>query len=342
MTQETKAKATMAALAATGATAAVAESYIYLIAKIKQKNGGTFKLLDAKDIDWAGFDWSTSGVPTYTLPAATDKTLGGVKIGANITNTDGTISLTGDNVKAALGYTPVNETDFNNAINGMTWKGAVADAAALKAVKSPKDTETRALLDTNAIYQFNDSDTATEDQAPDVYVPDDGTKGAWRLLSHLVYAPATQQADGLMSATDKTKLDALPAKADLDASLSNLKKQTSTAGTFFATSDVGSDTDVPLANITIPAGISIKVGDNIIDSEGGQYTVTTVNTDSVHVSAVGLQLAKKSDMDALKTIVNGIKTDLSAYQKTADADAKYATKADVEVVSDDFITGLFA
>ena len=42
----------------------------------------------------------------YTLPAATSSTLGGVKVGSNITNSSGTISLTKANVTAALGYTP--------------------------------------------------------------------------------------------------------------------------------------------------------------------------------------------------------------------------------------------
>ena len=42
----------------------------------------------------------------YTLPTATSSTLGGVKIGSNITNSSGTISLTKANVTAALGYTP--------------------------------------------------------------------------------------------------------------------------------------------------------------------------------------------------------------------------------------------
>ena len=42
----------------------------------------------------------------YSLPAATSSTLGGVKVGSNITNSSGTISLTKANVTAALGYTP--------------------------------------------------------------------------------------------------------------------------------------------------------------------------------------------------------------------------------------------
>lgn len=42
----------------------------------------------------------------YTLPNATSSTLGGVKVGSNITVSSGTISLTKANVTAALGYTP--------------------------------------------------------------------------------------------------------------------------------------------------------------------------------------------------------------------------------------------
>ena len=45
----------------------------------------------------------------YTLPVATSDVLGGVKTGANITNADGTISLSKQNVISALGYTPPTE-----------------------------------------------------------------------------------------------------------------------------------------------------------------------------------------------------------------------------------------
>lgn len=43
---------------------------------------------------------------TYTLPMATGSTLGGVKIGSNITVSSGTISISKTNVINALGYTP--------------------------------------------------------------------------------------------------------------------------------------------------------------------------------------------------------------------------------------------
>ena len=48
----------------------------------------------------------TDNNTVYSLPAATSSTLGGVKVGSNITNSSGTISLTKANVTSALGYTP--------------------------------------------------------------------------------------------------------------------------------------------------------------------------------------------------------------------------------------------
>ena len=70
-------------------------------------------------------DGIATGANKYTLPTASSSTLGGVKTGANITNSSGTISLTKANVTAALGYTPPT-TDTN------TWtafKGATTSAA---------------------------------------------------------------------------------------------------------------------------------------------------------------------------------------------------------------------
>lgn len=48
----------------------------------------------------------TDNNTVYSLPAATSSTLGGVKVGSNITNSSGKISLTKANVTSALGYTP--------------------------------------------------------------------------------------------------------------------------------------------------------------------------------------------------------------------------------------------
>lgn len=52
----------------------------------------------------------------YTLPNATSSTLGGVKIGSNISVSSGTISITKSNVTSALGYIPpISDTVYDNA-----------------------------------------------------------------------------------------------------------------------------------------------------------------------------------------------------------------------------------
>jgi hypothetical protein len=50
--------------------------------------------------------WTIRKVTNYSLPVATSTVLGGVRTGANITNTNGTISVSKTNVTKALGYTP--------------------------------------------------------------------------------------------------------------------------------------------------------------------------------------------------------------------------------------------
>lgn len=71
---------------------------------IKQNGAtkGTFTLNQAGNATIELTDNNT----VYSLPTATSSVLGGVKVGSNITNSSGTISLTKANVTAALGYTP--------------------------------------------------------------------------------------------------------------------------------------------------------------------------------------------------------------------------------------------
>ena len=56
----------------------------------------------------------------YVLPTASASTLGGVKTGSNITNTNGTISLTKANVTTALGYTPPSSNTWRGVQDNLT------------------------------------------------------------------------------------------------------------------------------------------------------------------------------------------------------------------------------
>ena len=67
-------------------------------------------------------DGTTSTINTKdtTYSAATDSVLGLVKVGSNITNTSGTISLTKANVTSALGYTPPTTNTEYDVFTGAT------------------------------------------------------------------------------------------------------------------------------------------------------------------------------------------------------------------------------
>lgn len=66
-----------------------------------QSAAGLMSASDKKKLDGIA-----NSANAYSLPNATSTTLGGVKVGSNITVNSGTISLTKSNVTSALGYTP--------------------------------------------------------------------------------------------------------------------------------------------------------------------------------------------------------------------------------------------
>ena len=67
-----------------------------------------------------------------TYSAATSSALGLVKIGSNITNSSGTISITKDNVTAALGYTPpTTNTTYSEATTSAAGLMSAADKSKL-------------------------------------------------------------------------------------------------------------------------------------------------------------------------------------------------------------------
>lgn len=80
------------------------------------------KTTDLSAVATSGSYNDLSNKPTipaaYTLPNATSSTLGGVKVGSNISVSNGTISVTKSNVTSALGYTPA--TNNNASFTGTT------------------------------------------------------------------------------------------------------------------------------------------------------------------------------------------------------------------------------
>lgn len=80
-----------------------------------QSAAGFMSVADKKKLDGI-----TEGANKYTLPTATSSVLGGVKTGANITNSSGTISMTKANVTGALGYEPPTENTWRDVVDNLT------------------------------------------------------------------------------------------------------------------------------------------------------------------------------------------------------------------------------
>lgn len=91
------------------------------------------KTTDLSAVATSGSYNDLSNKPTipsaYTLPNATSSTLGGVKVGSNISVSNGIISLTKSNVTSALGYTPA--TTNNASFAGTTMVQTLTVSSAL-------------------------------------------------------------------------------------------------------------------------------------------------------------------------------------------------------------------
>lgn len=106
--------------------------------KVDKVSGKELSSNDFTDSYKSKLDGISAQANKYTLPAATGSVLGGVKTGANITNTSGTISLTKANVTAALGYTPPT-TDTKVNVNNTLTSTSIVDALSAAQGKVLKD-----------------------------------------------------------------------------------------------------------------------------------------------------------------------------------------------------------
>lgn len=90
------------------------------------------KITDLSAVAKSGSYNDLSNKPTipaaYTLPNATSSTLGGVKVGSNISVSNGTISVTKSNVTSALGYTPATTNNASFAGTTMVQTLTVSNA----------------------------------------------------------------------------------------------------------------------------------------------------------------------------------------------------------------------
>ena len=130
----------------------------------------------------------------YTLPNATSSTLGGVKIGSNISVADGTISITKSNVTSALGYTPpASDTTYGDVTTTSSGLMSSTDKVKLNGIAD------------NANYYIH---PPTHPASMISGLATVATSGSYNDLTNKP-GNATTSAAGLMSAADKATFVAI-------------------------------------------------------------------------------------------------------------------------------------
>lgn len=168
------------------------------------------------------------GANKYTLPAATSSVLGGVKSGANITNTSGVLSLTKDNVTDALGYTPpTKDTTYSPATTSAAGLMSAADKSKLDGIASGANKYSLPTASSSTLGGVKTTSTVTSTTGLTAAPIIDGV--VYYKDTNTTYGAATQSANGLMTAADKKKLDAFAA-AGTYATQSYVGQQIAAAG----------------------------------------------------------------------------------------------------------------
>ena len=108
------------------------------LGKVDKVEGKELSSNDFTDAYKTKLDGIAAQANKYVLPTATAKIIGGVKVGANISYSNGTISLSKANVTSALGYTPPT-ADTKVTINNTLTSTSTTEALAAAQGKALKD-----------------------------------------------------------------------------------------------------------------------------------------------------------------------------------------------------------
>lgn len=108
------------------------------LGKVDKVEGKELSSNDFTDVYKTKLDGIAAQANKYVLPTATAEIIGGVKVGANISYSNGTISLSKANVTSALGYTPPT-ADTKVTINNTLTSTSTTEALAAAQGKALKD-----------------------------------------------------------------------------------------------------------------------------------------------------------------------------------------------------------
>ena len=236
--------------------------------------------------DKSKLDGIASGANAYTLPVATASALGGIKVGSNITNSSGTISLTKDNVTAALGYTPPT-ADTNTTYAAMSTDELTTGTA----------TTSRAMT-AKVLSDFVKNQVATETTARTTALSSEVStrSSADTALSNRI---GTLSTNGNYITTNNTALDNISV---LD---SQLKQSNAVIASH--TSDIEN-----INNIMLKYDSSLKEKATFSGSQG----TVLANLKGGAITADSMEAINGSQLYTVKQSIDGFATDISRHSES--------------------------
>lgn len=269
---------------------------------------------------------------TFSLSAATSSTIGGVKIGSNITVSDGTISLTKGNVVNALGYTPPTADTNTHYTTGLI-VGNSSSSTGNTAV-----TTNGVFLNLKDDNHIRNSHKIVGGGATTVTSDSGGTI----TISSTTYKDATITEHGLMTAADKVKLNSL-AKVATSGSYSDLSNKptipTSLPANGGKADSATQDSSGQKITSTYIKGLSVN-GTTITYTKGDNSsgTINTQDTNTTYTFTNGTDgtfTVKASNSTKAQTISVGKTASASTADNAVNAQtAETANKLSVNAGSD--------
>lgn len=190
----------------------------YFYSKIKAMLADKLGKNDVATVATSGSYNDLSDKPTipsaYTLPTASSTVLGGVKVGNNISVSDGTISLNKSNVTSALGYTPpTSDTVYDNATTTTAGLMSASDKVKLNNIAD------------NANNYIHPS---THPTSMITGLADVATSGSYNDLTDKPNIPASITIDSELSTTSTNPVQNKVVKSAIDAVTASIPTKVST------------------------------------------------------------------------------------------------------------------
>lgn len=244
----------------------------------------------------------------YTLPTASTTVMGGVKIGSNISVSNGVISLNKSNVTSALGYTPpTSDTVYDNATTSTAGLMSASDKVKLNSI---------------AANANNYTHPSTHPASMITGLASVATSGSYNDLTDKPTIPAASTVDSELSSTSTNPVQNKVIKAALDGKLG---KNAAAASANKLNTNGGSATQPIYFANGVPVATTYTLGKSV--PSDAKFTDTVYNHPTTHPASMITGLSTVATSGSYSDLSNKptipvVPTKVSAFMN----DAGYLTQ----------------